>query len=578
MSPLSRLELLPSHIVELVVNYVADYTPSLFKELGSGSYDSEWLLQSQMPLLWVCRNFREVVYSHYYRACELEYDGELGGADTNWPDWPDCLEEFANPTLSMVKELTVNVDAWTTFNGKFLEALSRTPYSGCPLPRVRTIKIRLSSETPDEVASIRPSSIRANISDFVSRLLEMAPAADKISISGIHCEWHLPKNVQPYFLAFMLKLCQSFRHIEYKVYSGAETFSSRQIDTIRELVYLQYYIHDDCEQALQLARQNAPTLKTLIIFISCVSDILHLIQDTNGSYAQYPCLRTLELHNDVSLSFSYEMMSITPLRSKQAMTRLPAFAGATPFPGLRRLSIQIDYPFSDDVLFRGNEATLEYLDLQLSHTLIDRIRKYKVFTPDSHPKLQYVKIRQFRDDRVRNFTSTETYVQFALSIAPHAQAREIEDVPFDAKFPLFQALFEGVPDIQILELSVIRLTFWDIVSLVKSLPNLTYLYTQHPKFGRMPRGVTVKELPEYVLSKHAPVSERFRRWYIGCTSEYRPNELARCVLLLALLCPNFKYLDSVHRKDHIIFAMKTVAAKQGFREHSQRFESFLDEC
>ncbi|KAJ1817195.1 hypothetical protein LPJ60_004955 [Coemansia sp. RSA 2675] len=406
----------------------------------------------------------------------------------------------------------------------------------------------------------------------------MAPAADKISISGIHCEWHLPKNVQPYFLAFMLKLCQSFKHIEYRVSYSAETFSSRQIDTIRELVYLQYYIHDDCEQALQLARQNAPTLKTLIIFISCVSDISHLIQDTNGGYTQYPCLRTLELHNDVSLSFSYEMMSIAPRRSKQAMARLPAFAGATPFPGLRRLSIQIDYPFSDDVLFRGNEATLEYLDLQLSHTLIDRIRKYKVFTPDSHPKLQYVKIRQFRDDRVRNFTSTEAYVRFVLGIAPHAQVREIESLPFDAKFPLFQALFEGVPDIQILELSVIRLTFWDIVSLVKSLPNLTYLYTQHPKFGRMPRGVTVKELPEYVLSKHAPVSERFRRWYIGCTSEYRPNELARCVLLLALLCPNFKYLDSVHRKDHIIFAMKTVAAKQGFREHSQRFESFLDEC
>ncbi|KAJ2029656.1 hypothetical protein IWW57_001580, partial [Coemansia sp. S610] len=562
----------------LVVNYVADYTPSLFKELGSGSYNPEWLLQSQMPLLWVCHNFREVVYSHYYRACELEYDGELGGADTNWPDWPDCLEEFANPTLSLAKELTANVDAWTTFNGKFLEALSRAPYSGCPFPRVRTIKIRLSSEAPDEVASIRPSSIRANISDFVSRLLEMAPAADKISISGFRSEAVLPKIAQPYFLTFMLKLCQRFRHIEYDLFYRAEKFSSLQIDTIRDLVYLRYNIYDDCEQALQLARQNAPTLRTLIIFISSVSDFLHLIRDTGGNFTQYPCLRTLELRNDTPLDISY-YVSITPLRSKQAMASLPAFVGATPFPGLRRLRIQIDYPFSDDVLFRGNAATLEYLDLQLFHTLIGRIRKYKVFTPDSHPKLQYVKIRQIDDDEVHNFATTEAYMRFALSIAPHAQVREIEDLPLNAKFPLFQALFVDVPDIQILELSTIRLHFWNIVLLVKSLPNLTYLHTQPPSFGQIPKSVSVRELPKYVLSRHALASERLQRWHFGYTIEYRPNEVARCVLLLALLCLNFKYINPIYYYDETFTShLKRMTEMQGFSEHSQRFLTFMDEC
>ncbi|KAJ2491498.1 hypothetical protein IWW37_002273 [Coemansia sp. RSA 2050] len=217
----------------------------------------------------------------------------------------------------------------------------------------------------------------------------MPPAADKISISGSHCKWHLPKNVQPYFLTFMLKLCQSFKHIRYNVSYSAEQFSSQQIDTIQELIYLQYSIYGDREQAFQLARKNAETLRTLIIFISDVSGISHLIQDPSGGFTQYSRLRTLELRDEVLLNFSY-YMSTAPRRSKQAMARLPVSAGAIPFPGLRRLRIQIDYPFSDDVLFRGNATALECLNLQLFHTLIDGIRKYKVFTPDSHPKPQYV--------------------------------------------------------------------------------------------------------------------------------------------------------------------------------------------
>ncbi|KAJ2055846.1 hypothetical protein GGI17_006490 [Coemansia sp. S146] len=170
-----------------------------------------------------------------------------------------------------------------------------------------------------------------------------------------------------------------------------DKFMSQQVDTIRDLVHLDYGINDDCEEALQIARQNAPTLQSLVIYFSSVKDISSLIQGTGGSYVEYPHLRTLGLCNDVSLGMSYDLESTLPHRSKRDTVRLPVFAGAIPFPGLRCLRVKMDYPFGDDTLFRGNAATLEYVDFQLFPAFIDRVCKYKVFTPDSHPKLRYVR-------------------------------------------------------------------------------------------------------------------------------------------------------------------------------------------
>ncbi|KAJ2257429.1 hypothetical protein GGI13_000909 [Coemansia sp. RSA 455] len=279
----------------------------------------------------------------------------------------------------------------------------------------------------------------------------MAPAASKIKISGCYFKLYLPEPARPYFIQLVLKLCQSFKHIEYDIRSDYDKFTSQQVDTIRELVHLDYYINDDKEETLQLARQNAPTLQSLIIYFSSITDISSLIQDYDGSYAEYPCLRTLELHNDSELDTLYSD-DVSFSRTELNISRLPGFAGAIPFPGLRRLCIQIDYPFGDETLFRGNSASLEYLELQLFPALIDRVNHYKVFTPESHPRLWCVKIYQMDDYKLPNFATAEEYVRFALSVGPHAQVRMIDDLPYNADLIPIPPLFDGFTDIHTLSL------------------------------------------------------------------------------------------------------------------------------
>ncbi|KAJ1671975.1 hypothetical protein GGF38_000394 [Coemansia sp. RSA 25] len=403
----------------------------------------------------------------------------------------------------------------------------------------------------------------------------MAPSACKIDLCGLHVSWHLPGPAKPYFAQLVLQLCQNYKHVSYSIDTG-DKLTSCQVNTIRDLVDLNYSINDDCSNCLQLVRQSESTLRSLVIYLSKVVDISRLIQHADGSYVEYPCLHTLELRNDVSLNFSYYIRPTKQRRTKRDIARLPVFHGAVPFPRLRRLRIQIDYPFGDDTLFRGSATTLEYLDLQLMHTLIDRIKTCKVFTPTSHPKLQYVKINKIDDHKVPNFRTAEAYLRFALSIAPHAQVRQIEGLPFGDEFQSIPPLFDGYSDIRVLSLSGTRVMFWDVVALIKSLPNLAYLVTDAPTLGPMPKGVSFAKLPAYILSKYAPMSERFRRWHsLGCRL-YEESEVVKCVLLLALLCPNFDYIDPrYYRRPQFLEQMNKIVAMQGFKKHKQRLQRLL---
>ncbi|KAJ2388075.1 hypothetical protein H4S02_003052, partial [Coemansia sp. RSA 2611] len=58
------------------------------------------------------------------------------------------------------------------------------------------------------------------------------------------------------------------------------------------------------------------------------------------------------------------------------------------------------------------------------------------------------------------------------------------------------------------------LDLWDTITLIKSLPLLAHLRTAPPAIGALPKGVTLKGLPAYVVTKHAPLSKEFRHWSI----------------------------------------------------------------
>ncbi|KAJ2078616.1 hypothetical protein GGI09_008027, partial [Coemansia sp. S100] len=68
-----------------------------------------------------------------------------------------------------------------------------------------------------------------------------------------------------------------------------------------------------------------------------------------------------------------------------------AIADIAPFPSLKKLKLKGMYPFADDVLFRGNITTLEYLEIPICGSDVVTLNDYKVFE-SKHKVLRTVRI------------------------------------------------------------------------------------------------------------------------------------------------------------------------------------------
>ncbi|KAJ2486045.1 hypothetical protein EV174_001359 [Coemansia sp. RSA 2320] len=111
----------------------------------------------------------------------------------------------------------------------------------------------------------------------------------------------------------------------------------------------------------------------------------------------------------------------------------------------------------------------------------------------------------------------------------------------------------------------------DVVTLIKSLPLLSDLYVDYPRLDVVPDGVPSDELPSYMISTYAPMGERFRSWHCACFYKWRASdeEIAKCILLLALVCPNFnKASVSSDAQKALMDAMRKAVNSAGFERHA----------
>ncbi|KAJ2062733.1 hypothetical protein GGI17_002240 [Coemansia sp. S146] len=260
MQTLSVFQLLPLHIVELVIAYVAD----------------------------------KVIYSRYGIVYKLELGPRSSKAKAIRDSWPKCLQKVNYPTHHLVKELDIKLEPWIIFTGKALSLLSSAPYDGRSFPRVRTLRLEFVTSKPRQRSTVDSASIAANISAFVDRLRKMVPKATWIRFRGSHNSSHLPIVARLHFDRLVTQLYQRFRCIVGLLNYPCK-LTSLQLSEICNLVCLDYAVADGYEQVMHLARQNASTLCTLKIAFSSVVSVASLIQNVDGSYAEYLCLRTLEL-------------------------------------------------------------------------------------------------------------------------------------------------------------------------------------------------------------------------------------------------------------------------------------------
>ncbi|KAJ2880799.1 hypothetical protein H4R27_004493 [Coemansia aciculifera] len=311
---------------------------------------------------------------------------------------------------------------------------------------------------------------------------------------------------------------------------------------------------------MHLARHNAPTLRTLNISLGETESISQLLQNVDGSYVQYPYLTSLKLCYYLSWNDAPN----------------PVFPGAIPFPNLQKLSFRDAYLFGDDTPFRGNSSTLKVLGLYMDLNLVAVLRGFNVFTPGSHPKLQCVKLDETSDFIQKRIGTVVEYMQFLLSIGPDACVRHAYHKMNAGEFRPAISAFGKYDCIQELSLPNTSLGLWDVIALVKSLPLLTDLGTGFSKLDAWPSGISKHSLPAYMIANYAPIGERFRCWHL-LPYWYPDSSIAvKCVLLLALVCPNFGYAAiGGSNRESFMALIKTTITTDGFRPYATRLRRLL---
>ncbi|KAJ2873993.1 hypothetical protein GGH93_002793 [Coemansia aciculifera] len=350
----------------------------------------------------------------------------------------------------------------------------------------------------------------------------MAPLVDEIRVKTVGND-NRPKLHIQHFGDLTSRLYQLACRIGYEYALTTVDYMRLQLDMICNLSHVRYasesYV-DHTQQFLQLVRKNALTFQSLVLDCKHDIDMLGLVQDADDNDVAYPCLLTLKLWA------------------------------------------------------RGNAATLEQLDLWLDRLSMSMLRKCKVFKPGSHLKLKMAKLWHADSFGLELFASPAEALQFMYSIGSGAAVREYAHYRNRQDQIYKPSSFGDYACIQVLTLPTLRSELWDVITLIRSLPLLSDLCTSLPSLGAMPDGVTMDGLPEHIRSNYAPMGRRFRCWHLDKGYDHNYGELATCVLLLALACPNFDYAAfSCRNRKQFMNAMQVKIAKPEFGQDAPRLRT-----
>ncbi|KAJ2061723.1 hypothetical protein GGI17_002898 [Coemansia sp. S146] len=537
----------------MVVGHLVGSTRLLSSGVAPSSEEHKLLL---MPLLWVCQNFRAVASASFYRVNTVCLRGNYYDIQRAEYHWSPRLGKFYRRAHHLAREVNITLDRRVVFYDDVLAPLSKVSFKSCTFLQARKLKFVFYPSRGQRQSEHDSSKVEANIGAFVQWIKQMAPGVREIEVECGENDYDQCPDTE-YFKYLLVQLYQLAPRIVLRndQRTGPVTLL---VEDSSNLVHIDFE-SGSIDPIAQLARQSASTLHSLVVETRGDGDVIGLIKDADGNYTEYPQLRVLKLKH----------------YPKGYWGGKPSFPGAAPFPSLRLLKLD-SYPFGDEVVFRGNTATLEYLDFEAGSETIKMFMELGLFTPTSHPKLQYVKFERVGDHGLYPFTTDMAYIKFLLDIGPSAAIRVLPHMFSQSKVSAALSLLGDYPRIQVLHFLSTRLSLWDAITIIKSLPSLSDLHCESLALDPLPDEVAEDELPAYIVSNYLRMGERFRCCHVYCKSGKLLKEVVTCALLLALICPNLDYCDPpVDYFSYFMDHMKKTIDSDGFKDHGPRLRRLL---
>ncbi|KAJ2062813.1 hypothetical protein GGI17_002201 [Coemansia sp. S146] len=260
-------------------------------------------------------------------------------------------------------------------------------------------------------------------------------------------------------------------------------------------------VDTSCVPFAQLAYLNANTLKELNIRSADESNWHDIIYGDTKTPAVYSSLTKFLLG-----------IPMNPYRTIWA-----AIEDAVSFPALLELDVSGDYPFNDDLLFRGNGGTLQKLAFPFRALARNVLGRFNVFSRSGVTRMNLIDI-----DAVDNVDEDLIVGQASACIAQQIhsilEATKILFLWSDTDDEHMLNAIKTAPStavLQELELYYLPLDADDMLSIISALPSLVTLTCEIDGSVRDIEALLANEHhPAAFCEKYRPLNSNFRRIYI----------------------------------------------------------------
>ncbi|ORX74944.1 hypothetical protein DL89DRAFT_264736 [Linderina pennispora] len=468
---------IPSIILEKVIDYAL---------YATGTAESPYHHCICFPyrhavlLLGVCRWWRSLVLGTVY--CEVY-----------WCNDPECslcagcrrngcssLRTFADALgsghLVFARTAKIHCRIEDIASGAAIDTLRNAAFAGLAVPGVRSLEFHFSSITDRSKFILLNETAPAVL--FCDEIRRMFPGAHSVAVSDLAFQyWHYHEAFIKRLLSGLFAGIPSVHTIG--AYPALDKVLSVNPTSIRSLSVGGVW---PTEPKIELIRRHSETLEYLCVSDDTPEAFRDILVRHDGRPIEYPRVRTLILDLDTLM-----------YTRKQVVYQSPE---GTPFPSLQHLVCIPEYPFANDILFRGNEDRLEVVRIHVTPPVIRALTRDGIARIGRFPALHFAEVTMLdtdsddymqldpdgydSDDSDSSFISAYHYEGYESDMAQlifsmGQNARIIKSTNYFTDFSSVQLRYSDIGRyIKVLDMRFIGFTLGQQLELIKHLTCLTH--------------------------------------------------------------------------------------------------------
>ncbi|KAJ2031963.1 hypothetical protein IWW57_000456 [Coemansia sp. S610] len=509
---------LPVEILLKIVSYVDNPTQL---ERYSLQFSSDDVSNQILPLLSVSEVLRALALERACAKCKIEINDDSGMSLATFENWPKSqVLPHASTIAKYARRVDLMVDFWDILNGNACGILENAAWTQSAFTNVVKLNVHIYGNfIGGDFYTLEAK--RQNMAQFVHMVKTVMPKTRRVKIEIDNGLKFIEKSQATSHLLNTL--------VEALYGDSAQRFMKVHVNEfqigmlhncITDLTHVAASVHHDSNTTMMLLHKSALSLQSLDLQFHNTGHVPYLVSNYSGRAVVYPNLHKLVM--DERTYFPHHQKTATNKKH-------------IPFPKLKLLTVDMEYPFNDETLFKGNGRTLECLKMRLDPITIDMLRTNDTFASGQYPKLRNVSVRGLELFTEVQSISDYIYTSFVLKMSPSLQV--FTDVAM-LMGPHKLRFFHGCANLRILNVPEMTVYMSSLVPLLKSLRQLERLECKY----------IVDDLglsADCVRSTYYPLSDRLR--HLSLTRyEEACDDLFQSIVLLALVCPGLMRCHMLH--------------------------------